>query len=210
MDLMVWAAFAAASAAVLAAPGPTVLLVCAYAVTEGRRVGLAVTAGVAAGDLLAMTVSMLGLGALLLASATAFTVLKLIGAAYLIYLGWRMWRAPTSAPDEVGLGARPGGASAASAFGRAFAVTATNPKAIVFFVAFTPQFLEESRDLAPQMAIMIATFVIMAAGNAALYAVLADRLRRRITRPTTMSWVNRLGGGSLMAMGALTAAAQRS
>ena len=88
-----WAAFAAASAILLIIPGPTILLVVSYALGQGWRTALPMAVGVALGDFTAMTLSMLGIGALLAASATVFTVLKLIGAGYLIYLGVKLFRA---------------------------------------------------------------------------------------------------------------------
>ncbi|MCR9114619.1 MAG: LysE family transporter, partial [Rhodobacteraceae bacterium] len=86
MPLDLWLAFVAASTALLLIPGPTVLLVLSYALSQGRRVALASATGVALGDFVAMTASLAGLGALVLASATLFTALKWIGAAYLIWL----------------------------------------------------------------------------------------------------------------------------
>ena len=99
MSFEVWLAFAAASAVLLTIPGPTVLLIIAHAVAHGRRAAPATMAGVVLGDLVAMTASLAGLGALLAASATLFGVLKWAGAAYLVYLGWRLWRAPVVAED---------------------------------------------------------------------------------------------------------------
>lgn len=89
-----WFAFAAASAVLLAIPGPTILLVISYALGHGRKIAGATVAGVALGDFTAMTASMLGLGALLATSAAVFTVLKWIGAAYLVWLGIKLWKAP--------------------------------------------------------------------------------------------------------------------
>ena len=93
MSLETWAAFAAASAILLIIPGPTILLVVSYALGQGWRTALPMAVGVALGDFTAMTLSMLGIGALLATSATVFTVLKWIGAAYLIYLGIKLFRA---------------------------------------------------------------------------------------------------------------------
>src|ERR1700730_1925238 len=172
-----WLAFAAASAILLAIPGPTVLLVISYALGHGRRSALGTVAGVALGDFTAMTASMLGLGALVAASAGVFTVLKWVGAAYLIYLGVKLWRAPV---------AEPGASVAAAEVGRgrmflhAYAVTALNPKSLVFFVAFLPQFLEASRPMLAQMAIFEATFLVMATLNALLYGLMASAARRTI------------------------------
>ena len=93
MSFEAWAAFAAASTILLVIPGPTVLLVVSYALGQGWRTALPMAVGVALGDFTAMTLSMLGLGALLATSATLFTVLKWLGAAYLVYLGVKLWRA---------------------------------------------------------------------------------------------------------------------
>src|SRR6201994_3164895 len=92
MTLAQWLPFAIASAILVAIPGPTVLLVVSYALGHGRKYALATTAGVALGDLTSMTASMLGLGVLLAASAELFMVLKWVGAAYLVYLGIKLWR----------------------------------------------------------------------------------------------------------------------
>ena len=98
MALDHWLAFVAASVVLLAIPGPTVLLVVSYALGYGRKSAVAIVAGVALGDLTAMTASMLGLGAALAASATLFTVRRWFGGAYLVYLGIRLWRAPAVGP----------------------------------------------------------------------------------------------------------------
>ena len=208
MDLTIWLAFVAASTALLAVPGPTVLLVLGYALAQGRRVALATAAGVAMGDFLAMTASLAGLGALVATSATLFVALKWIGAAYLVWLGVRLLRASpdASAQDAFDL---PETAPRA-VFGHAAAVTALNPKSIAFFIAFVPQFIAADRALLPQFAILVATFVGLAAFNALAYALLADRLRRRIARPSTLLWLTRSGGAALIAMGLATAALRRA
>ena len=100
MDLHLWLAFVAASTALLIIPGPTILLVLSYAISKGRQVAVSSALGVATGDLIAMTASLAGLGALVMASAELFVVLKWVGAAYLVYLGFKLWR---SARDADGL-----------------------------------------------------------------------------------------------------------
>jgi len=205
MQFTTWLAFAAASIVLLLIPGPTVLLVVSYALTQGKRVAVATAAGVALGDFTAMTLSLAGLGALLLASATLFTVLKWIGAAYLVYLGIRLWR---SRPKLPALGTAPH-LPARGIFGHAFLVTALNPKSIAFFVAFVPQFISHAAPVLPQLVIMEATFVTLAALNALVFALAADQLRVRIRRPEVLKWLNRAGAGCLVAMGAVTAVAGR-
>src|SRR5690606_13210602 len=150
MSLDHWLAFAVASAVMLAIPGPTILLVISYALGHGRKAAGATVAGVALGDFTAMTASMLGLGALLATSAAIFTVLKWAGAAYLVWLGVKLWRAPVSIGTE---GDTPAEGKPLRIFAHAYVVTALNPKSIVFFVAFLPQFLDVSQPVLPQMAI---------------------------------------------------------
>ncbi|MGE0223146.1 MAG: LysE family translocator [Acetobacteraceae bacterium] len=201
MPLDLWLAFVAASAVLLAIPGPTVLLVISYALGHGRAAATAIVAGVALGDLSAMTASMLGLGAVLAASAAAFTVLRWIGGAYLIYLGIRLWRAPVQS-DGVPAAppARPG-----RMLLHAYAVTALNPKSIIFFVAFVPQFLDTARPILPQVLVLETTFVLLAAVNAGLYALLASAARQSLRRPAVQRAVNRTGGGLLVGAGVLAA-----
>ncbi|MCV6586298.1 MAG: LysE family translocator [Marinibacterium sp.] len=206
MPLDLWLTFVAASTALLLIPGPTVLLVLSYALSQGRRVAVASASGVALGDLVAMSASLAGLGALVLTSATLFTVLKWVGAIYLVWLGIKLLR---SAPDaRFDTGDAPA-AKAGHVFGHAAAVTALNPKSIAFFIAFVPQFLRPDAPLLPQFAILIATFVTLAALNALAYALLADRLRHMIGQRGVIPWLTRAGGVTLIGMGVMTAMLRR-
>lgn len=209
MSLEHWLAFVAASAVLLAIPGPTILLVISYALGHGRKAATSTVAGVALGDFTAMTASMLGLGALLAASAALFTALKWIGAAYLIYLGIKLWRAPVSTgamneaaemPIETPL----------RIFLHTYVVTALNPKSIIFFVAFLPQFLDTTRPLLPQMILFEVTFLVLATINAALYGTLASMARQTIRRPSVQRTVNRVGGSLMIGAGLLAAGWRRS
>lgn len=210
MSLEHWLAFVAASAVLLAIPGPTILLVISYALSHGRKVASATVAGVALGDFTAMTASMLGLGALLATSAMLFTVLKWVGAAYLIYLGIKLWRAPVSkqaaeVEDTEVPTVRP-----FRVFLHTYAVTALNPKSIVFFVAFLPQFLDLSRPLFFQMAVFEATFLVLATINAALYGLLASMARNTIRKPKVQRIVNRTGGSLMIGAGLLSLSFKRA
>lgn len=207
MSFELWLAFVAASTALLLIPGPTVLLVLSYALSKGRSVAVASATGVALGDLIAMTASLLGLGALVLASATLFTILKWVGAVYLVWLGIKLLRSAPSgglAPVETGRDV-----TARSVFGHAAAVTALNPKSIAFFIAFVPQFIRPTDPLGPQFVILIATFVGLAALNALAYALLADRLRRMVGRAGVITALTRFGGVALIGMGLATAVLRR-
>lgn len=208
MEFQVWLAFTSASIALLLIPGPTVILVLSYALSQGRKVAVASAAGVALGDLIAMTASLAGLGALVLTSATLFALIKWVGAVYLIWMGIGMLRA---AGRQKGLSVMDVPALPAnSIFRNATVVTALNPKSIVFFIAFVPQFIQPDAPLLPQFAILIGTFVGLAALNALAYALLADRLRTTIRRPAILTWMTRAGGAALITMGALTATLRRA
>jgi len=209
MTVVHWLPFAFASAILLAIPGPTVLLVVSYALGHGRRYALATTAGVVLGDFTAMTASMLGLGVILAASAALFGVLKWVGAAYLVYLGIKLWRAPVSADDA---SATP--VTTRTRTGRivahAYAVTALNPKSIVFFVAFVPQFIDPHARALPQIVVFETTFVALAALNAFAYAMLAAAARNAIRSARVQRAVNRTGGSLLIGAGLFAAAWKRS
>ena len=207
MPFDLWITFVAASTALLLIPGPTVLLVLSYALSQGRRVALASAAGVALGDLIAMAASLLGVGALVLASATLFTLLKWAGAVYLVWMGVKLLRAPRSEGLDTVATA---GTTPRRVFTHAAAVTALNPKSIAFFIAFVPQFVSVGTALVPQFAILIATFVGLAALNALAYALLADRLRMTIKRPSVITWLTRGGGAALVGMGLMTATLRRA
>lgn len=208
MSLDLWLAFSAASLALLLLPGPTILLVLSYALTQGRKVALATVAGVALGDTIAMTASLAGLGAIIKTSATAFLIVKWIGAAYLIWMGFKMLKGarhssagglldvPSETPRAV--------------FRHAATVTALNPKSIGFFIAFVPQFIDPGGNITLQMSLMTVTFVGLASLNALAFALLADKLRTRIMRPAILRGLTRLGGVTLMGMGVMTAMLRRT
>jgi len=207
MSLDLYLAFIAASSVVLMVPGPTVLLIVAHALKEGPRATLPTTAGVVAGDALAVTVTLVGLGALLAASAMLFEVLKWLGAAYLIWLGIRTLMEKPHASEPAT--AKPAASSRRLA-GRAFIVTALNPKSIAFFVAFLPQFVDPAAALAPQLVIMGATFVALAGINTLAYAFAASRVARYLTRPLWQSVMRWSSGLVLIGAGIMTAAMRRA
>ncbi|MCF1471499.1 LysE family translocator [Agrobacterium vitis] len=205
MTFQIWLAFVATVAVVLAIPGPTIVLVISYALGHGRSVAKATVAGVALGDFTAMTASMLGLGALLATSAMVFTLLKYIGAAYLIYLGIKLWRAPVMTRQEAEDGSQLSAEKPLRIFLHTYAVTALNPKSILFFVAFLPQFLNTAEPLALQMVIFEATFLVLATLNAATYAIMASMARKSIRKPNVQRWVNRTGGSLMIGAGLVAA-----
>ena len=194
MSLELWPAFVAASALLLVIPGPTILTVISYSLAHGRRANVPLVAAVALGDSTALALSLLGLGAVLASSAFWFAVLKSAGGLYLIYLGVRLLRRGV-ASAEIVAPAAPG--SRWRLFANTWLVTALNPKGIVFFVAFLPQFVTPGADVARQLWILAVTFVFMAIVNATLYAVFAAAARRMLATPRAQRGFN-LAGGSLL------------
>jgi threonine/homoserine/homoserine lactone efflux protein len=206
-DLHIWIAFVLAAEALLILPGPTDMVVVSYALTRGRRSAWASVPGVTLGDATALVLSLLGLGAVLMASAELFNVLKIAGALYLVYLGIKTWRAPV--PEIVDEDA-PLRRGSWRIMAHTYLATALNPGGIVFYVAFFPQFLSAQKPLLPQVAVFGATFVVMGTLNSILYATLALQIRRFVRSYRARKNMNRATGGFLVAMGGIVGAAQRA
>ncbi len=207
MPLELWPAFVGVSIVVLAIPGPTILLVLSYAIAHGRPAALPLVAGVALGDSVAMTLSLLGLGTLLAASAFWFGVIKWLGGIYLVYLGLRLLldaqRAMPVTQPEARL------ASPRKLFGNAFIVTALNPKSIVFFIALLPQFISPAHALLPQLWLLGVTFVTLAAIGATAYALFAASIRHWLATPRAQRAYGLIGGGLLCGAGTWALGAKR-
>ena len=201
-------AFALASTLLIVVPGPTVTLVVARSLSEGRAAAVPLAIGVALGDLVATSLSLAGVGALLAASATAFTLVKWAGALYLVWIAVGLWRAP---PPEVAVAPlAPSPASARRALRDGFLVTVFNPKGIVFFVAFVPAFIDRAAPYAPQAITFVALFTLIGAVNVLAYALGADRLRAMIARPAVLRGMARSGALLLGATGVATLLARRA
>lgn len=207
MPFDLWISFTIATIALVALPGPTVMLVVGYALGKGKQTAWATVPGVALGDFVATTLSLLGAGAVLAASAELFTLLKLAGAAYLFWLGFQMWRKPPTFADAKEVTDT---SENKKMFLKAFTVTALNPKGIIFFVAFVPQFVDVSQPVFLQFAILEATFITLAIINVILWAMLANKMRRHIKSQKTQNWVSRISGSCLMGAGFLTALIRRA
>jgi threonine/homoserine/homoserine lactone efflux protein len=205
MSLETYMTFFLTSLVVVLIPGPTVMLVLSQALSSGKRSVIPLVAGVGLGDLIAMSLSFAGIGAVLATSALLFSLLKWAGAAYLIYLGVKAWRAPVAVSQETRKAS-----SARSQFASAFFTTALNPKSIIFFVAFVPQFVQHSAPALPQFVLLGATFLVLGILNAAAYAAFAGQLRTLLKEPRAVKYFNRAGGSVLIGAGLLTAAARRS
>ena len=207
MRIELWLAFVAASAVLLVLPGPTILTVISYSLAQGRRANIPLVAAVALGDSTALVLSLLGLGALLATSSLWFTVVKWVGGLYLVYLGVKLLRAGvTSGPLTVPVAP----ASRWKLFANTYLVTALNPKGIIFFVAFLPQFINPRSAVPPQLWILAVTFVVMATINATLYAVFAAAARRALASPKAQRGFNLAGGSLLSAAGVWALLARRA
>lgn len=207
MILESWIAFTVATTVLLLVPGPTITIVVSYALARGRSSGWATVTGATLGDFTAMTLSLAGAGAILAASATLFMVLKLLGAAYLIWLGIQLWRRDPSIEQTT---AAKEESSPRKMFWNCYVVTALNPKSIVFFIAFVPQFVNSAEPVLTQFVILEATFLMLAATTLTIWAILAGQIRARLREPGTVRAVNRIGGSFLIAAGLVTAAARRA
>ena len=202
MNFELWLLFIAASIALLAVPGPVVVLLFSYRIGYGRSVAAAAVPGVVLGDFVAMTISLLGAGAILKASATLFVALKLFGAAYLFWLGIQLWR---SSAKPLTVGDFPSEQQQRMAFRTAFVVTAMNPKDIVFFVAFLPQFISSESPTLPQIVVIEVTFLALVFLSSVAWITLAETLLARLKDTRTIKAVNRLCAASLIGAGTLTA-----
>ena len=207
MSPELYLAFVVATVIALVVPGPTILLVVSYALARGRNVKLALVSGVILGDLIAMSVTLAGLGIVLAASASVFTMMKWAGALYLAWMGIGMIRKAGTATAELqAVGQRGSG----TAFRDGFIVTLLNPKSIGFFIAFVPQFIDSANPVVPQFLIMIVTFVGLGGINVLAYALLAARLRDKMTRPGALAWLQLAGGGVLICLAAFTLTLRRA
>jgi threonine/homoserine/homoserine lactone efflux protein len=177
-----------------------------FAFSSGRKTALASVAGMAVGNATAISVSLAGAGAILASSAVAFTVLKWLGAAYLIALGLlailRSGRSVETAAPARAITPR-------VAFLSNVAVGTFHPKTILFFVAFASQFIEPDAAYLPQAALLVVTFTTIAAFTDTLYALAASQASAVFRRPRLRTWAQRAGGGALVAAGVATAAMRR-
>lgn len=202
-------AFAGASLVLALTPGPAVVYIVARTVAQGRACGLASVLGVALGNLGNAIGAALGLAALFAVSSAAFTVVKWAGAAYLVYLGLRMWCArPAGAAQGPKADARQ---PLARVFRDGFVVALLNPKTSLFFAAFLPQFMDAQGSSAlAQTLVLGCTFVAIAACTDLFYVLAASLVAPRLGQATRHAvWGNRLAGTSFIGLGVLTAMGSR-
>ena len=203
MDARVWLAYFVASWLIALSPGSGAVLSMSHGLQYGVRQTSATIAGLQIGLAFILLVAGVGVGALLVASATAFTVVKVLGAAYLVWLGVRQWRAPVHGGQA--LDGMPAAAPALSLRQRVVTgalTNATNPKGIVFMVAVLPQFIDPKRPLALQLAILLVTTLAVDTVVMHGYAFIAARLRAALRSASARRAQKRVFGCVLMGMGA--------
>ena len=206
MNWTPWWLFAASEAVLCLTPGPAVLFVLSSALRAGARKSVASNAGILAANVMYFMISATSLGALLLASYRLFFAAKWIGAAYLIYIGLRavFGKAQVIAPGEQKE------TRALRLFGGAFLTQISNPKAIVFFTAFMPQFIDLRHAVAPQVAILGITSVVIEFAVLLGYGRAAGRATELAREPAYAAWTNRIAGTLLIGAGAGLAALRRT
>ena len=203
MHLELYLGFVLASAILILIPGPNVSLIVANAVAYGTRYGLLTVAGTSSAIVVQLALTALGLTATLGMLAAWFEWIRWIGVAYLLYLGIRQWRAP---PIDL-TRTRPQPRSFRAIALRGFLISLTNPKTLLFYGAFFPQFLSPDAPLRPQVALLSLTFFVIAAGLDAGWALLAGRVRGVLAMRGKLR--NRLSGGLLIGAGIGLAFAHR-
>jgi len=204
MSLELYLAFVASVAVLILIPGPNVALIIANSIAHGPRYGLITVGGTASAMVLQLAVTAFGLGTLLSVLADWFEWIRWVGVAYLAYLGIRAWRAPAAKLDEVQSQAR----STRAVYLRGLLVSLTNPKTLLFYGAFLPQFVEPDARLAPQLALLSATFLIVALVLDSMWALLAGQLRTVVATDGKLR--NRLTGAMFLGASVGLAMARKS
>ena len=211
MSLHTWWLFVATVFVVSAIPGPNMLLVMTHGAQHGLRRSSATMAGCLSALALMLSVSAAGLGVFLEAWPAMFNGLRMIGAAYLVYLGVKSWRAPADeAPvhDADMLAAKPA-RSRFALFRNGFLVAGSNPKAILFAAALLPQFIDASRPTLPQFGVLVATFAVIEVSWYLVYAGFGTRIGARLKSRNVAKAFNRLTGGVFVGFGAMMALVRR-
>jgi threonine/homoserine/homoserine lactone efflux protein len=199
MSLESWLLFVVTVFFVSATPGPNMLLAMTHGIRYGVRHTLPTMFGLLSALGLIMAGSAAGLGALLATSELLFSVVKYAGAAYLIYLGIKTWRAQPEALAENNSVSPEG--SVWTRFRTGFLVAMSNPKAFVFFTALFPQFMNASLPQGPQLLILAGTFYVIESSWQMAYAAGGARLKNWLNSPLRLRWMNRCAGGAFVAAG---------
>ncbi len=205
MDWTLYLAFVAATVALILLPGPNIMMIVSNSIAYGAGRGLATVAGVSAAMAVFLALTTLGMSSLVQTASSWFEWLRWVGVVYLIYLGIQQWRAAPLA--VVGAGAP---APLSRVFLQGFIVSATNPKVLLFYAAFLPQFVDASAPILPQMVLLSVTFVVIAFGIDSGFALGAGRLRGFFSNERRARLQNRLTGSLMIGAGVWLAFSRRS
>jgi homoserine/homoserine lactone efflux protein len=198
MNLHLFLAYCLAVAILVLMPGPIVTLVVANSLSHGSRSGLATVAGASIGNAILLGATAVGLVAFFALLSEIFEVVRWVGALYLIWLGIKAWRVD----GGQGLAIVPAAKrSSRTVFLQGFLIALTNPKALVFYIAFLPQFIDPHLPAGPQLLVMIATMIVMALLSDSGYALLAGRARGWFTTPAQRLLQSRITGTLLLGVG---------
>ena len=198
MSIELYLAFCLATAVLVLMPGPIVTLVVAQTLRYGTATGLSTVAGSAIGNAFLVSVGALGLSTVFILLTDLFEIIRWVGAIYLIWLGIREWCSSGAELNAAEAGVRQ---AKSSVFWQAIVVAITNPKTILFYAAFFPQFIDIERPLGLQLLIMCVSFVVIGATFDSCYALMAGRLRGYLTGPHRAKTRSRITGGLLICTG---------
>ena len=192
MSLETWLLFSSAALIVILIPGPLSLLMVSNSLNYGLRRSLPAFIGGVSASICLLSASALGLGALLLASEQLFGLLKIAGALYLFYLAWQSWQASRQASKPVNAEEQPVNPGFRAMFWKAFGLGASNPKDILFFAAFLPQFISAERPMLGQLLVMIATWAVLDLSCKLFYGLSARGAARYLRSGKGQVWFNRV------------------
>ncbi|WP_117234669.1 LysE family translocator [Vibrio maerlii] len=213
MSIDIWLYYVVAVLILTASPGPSSLLCMTKGVTSGVRLAMFTALGSLTAITMILTLSFTGLGVLIASSELAFQVIKWVGAAYLVYLGFIALRSKQQDYELNSEGNSPQSkwswTHARSNYISGFIVGASNPKAILFFTALFPQFIDPSHSLLSQYLIFSATFIVFEFSWLMLYTYLGARSSRWLFKPGRAKWFNRVTGGVFIGAGGLLSTATR-
>ena len=195
MTLETWLLFSGAALIVILIPGPLSLLMISNSLNYGLRRSYPAFLGGVSASICLLSASALGLGALLLASEQLFSALKIVGGLYLFYLAWQSWkqsRRPATAAEVPEASSKP---AFGSLFWRAFVLGGSNPKDILFFAAFLPQFLKADEPFFGQLITMIITWTVLDLSCKLFYGLSAQGAARYLRTGKGQTWFNRISAG---------------
>ena len=202
MTFEIWLTFVITASIIIVVPGPTNIYVVGQSLNHGKKASIPLSAGVITGDVLCISLSLLGVSALLALCSTVFAVIKYCGAAYLIYLGIKMLIENSKIKPQKSLNTS---YNSKAIFKDVFLVTSLNPKGIIFYSAFMPQFVNPQQNIAIQFIILSVTFILLALLNVVGYSLLADKIRDYFKSNTFIKTFNVTGGLGLIGAGLYSA-----